>query len=329
MKNRDFGYSSIFLSSHARVFLAVAEKCNLTDVAKLLGMSQSTVSYHVAELEKQLKIPLLDRFKRPLQLTAEGRLIADELSYLYNQLSESVRKAESRSNIRPVIRLGIIESLSMNLGTHLIKKLAASSTEISMISGTSERLVSAMEDHQLDVILASTPFVDEQKFAQKLIYVEPSVLCLPRNHGFSFRKYSWEELKFCGLPFLRYNRSSGGHLITELFLNSHFLYFPNRVEVDDGGMMLSLIESGLGWSLIRPATLIQHPEIARKIMGCPMPDPVLEREVSLIFRKNDATKLSQLLLEEARGFYMDELEGKFLEVAPWLKESLKKNALLA
>jgi DNA-binding transcriptional LysR family regulator len=55
-----------------RTFVRVAERGNLSAVARELGVGQSTVTRHVRELEEAVGVPLLTRTTRRVTLTDEG-----------------------------------------------------------------------------------------------------------------------------------------------------------------------------------------------------------------------------------------------------------------
>lgn len=55
-----------------RTFVRVAERGNLSAVARELGVGQSTVTRHVRELEEAVGVPLLSRTTRRVTLTEEG-----------------------------------------------------------------------------------------------------------------------------------------------------------------------------------------------------------------------------------------------------------------
>src|SRR5688500_10991812 len=54
------------------VFREVAERGSFSGAALELGYTQSVVSHHVAQLERQLGVTLLERGKRPVRLTPAG-----------------------------------------------------------------------------------------------------------------------------------------------------------------------------------------------------------------------------------------------------------------
>jgi DNA-binding transcriptional LysR family regulator len=55
-----------------RTFVRVAERGNLSSVARELGIGQSTVTRHLQELEQAIGAPLLSRTTRRITLTSEG-----------------------------------------------------------------------------------------------------------------------------------------------------------------------------------------------------------------------------------------------------------------
>lgn len=307
-KPRGFEELGLF-STRCKVFIVVAENSSISEAASILGMNQSTVSYHLQSLEKMLNVSLLDHSKRPAKLTAEGKVLYEEIRFQYSNFQHSLKKIQARNFIKPVLRLGIIESLSRNLGVKLIKELSPLVSQITLMTGTSERLVNSVRNQELDLVIASTKKIDETFLASRTLFNEPSVLALPQEPKFTNKtSFSWEELKFCGLPFLRYNRFSGGSEMTESFFNSLYMHLPNRVEVDDGGVMLELIAQRVGWSLLRPATLIQYPELAKKIHICKMPPPLLQRHVNLIFRKNEFPDFVDKVRTISIRFFKDQFE---------------------
>ena len=60
------------LLRHIRYFLAVAEHRNFTRAAEALHVSQPTLSQQIRQLEDTLRVQLLDRSGRTIQLTDAG-----------------------------------------------------------------------------------------------------------------------------------------------------------------------------------------------------------------------------------------------------------------
>lgn len=80
----------VFEEFRLRVFLAVVKEESFTEAARLLNVSQPTVSNHIAELEKGLGVRLFDRLRGNVVLTPEGEVFksyADKFSGLADQAS--------------------------------------------------------------------------------------------------------------------------------------------------------------------------------------------------------------------------------------------------
>lgn len=308
-----------FWGSHTPVFLAVASQGSISEAAKVLGMTQSSVSYHLSELEKTLKISLFDRRQKPIGLTSEGKIFYRELYYECSRLGEIIQKLQAKNYCAPSISFGIIESLSYELGIKLASELFGNTLNFEIKTGTSEYLYSLLDQQKLDWVIASKrPQVE--KYNSIPLFREPSVLVIPEKIKLVRQKTSWEELQFCGLPFLRYNQKSGGDIITESILNSLSVRFPNRMRVDDGGVMLRLIKAGLGWSFLRPATLVQHREALQGIKILPMPEPVIERRIMLVHEKSRRPMALPKIREICEKYFLEDLKIQILHIAPWLEE---------
>src|ERR1039457_3885701 len=63
--------------SEQRLFREIAATRSMSRGAEHCGVSQSAASQHVQEVERRLGVILLDRGKRPLELTQAGRIYCD------------------------------------------------------------------------------------------------------------------------------------------------------------------------------------------------------------------------------------------------------------
>jgi DNA-binding transcriptional LysR family regulator len=70
-----------------RAFHAVAERRSFSDAALALGYAQSVVSHHVAALEQEFGLTLVDRATRPVGLTEAGRRLRDHAEVVLGQVA--------------------------------------------------------------------------------------------------------------------------------------------------------------------------------------------------------------------------------------------------
>lgn len=85
----------MLFGTHTKVFIAVVEQGNIQEAASVLKISQSSVSYHLKELEKEVGFQLYDRSQKPNHLTEEGALLFRELRQEREHLAHT-RKAKIR-----------------------------------------------------------------------------------------------------------------------------------------------------------------------------------------------------------------------------------------
>ena len=60
-----------------KTVLSVAETLNITKSAKLLSLTQPSVSQHIKAVEETLGVKLFVRTNRGLKVTAEGQIVID------------------------------------------------------------------------------------------------------------------------------------------------------------------------------------------------------------------------------------------------------------
>lgn len=77
------------------VLLAVCETRGFRAAATRLGLSPSTVSDKIAQLEARLGVPLLIRTTRSVVATAAGRLLADRLLPVLAETRAALQDAAS------------------------------------------------------------------------------------------------------------------------------------------------------------------------------------------------------------------------------------------
>ena len=115
-----------FSPSTLRLLLVVSQTGNLTEAARVCGISQPAASKAIARAETQSGLTLVRRDRRPLSLTAEGRILAD-YAQRQEDLTLAVRRVleESRVQGRGVVR---IASFGASASTHILPGLVAAVT---------------------------------------------------------------------------------------------------------------------------------------------------------------------------------------------------------
>ena len=91
---------------HVREFVQIADTGSISRAAKVLGMSQPTLSRHLAALEAQIGAPLLRRDTHTMSLTTAGIIVlsdARELLTLADRMGSRLRS--ERLSLRGHLRM--------------------------------------------------------------------------------------------------------------------------------------------------------------------------------------------------------------------------------
>src|SRR5215510_6449158 len=102
---------------HLRLFFAIVEHGGFTNAARALRLSQPALSKALAELEKQLNVPLIDRGGRTLALTDAGRTLHARAAELFGV--ERTAERELRE-LRGLKRGSLRVAASTTIATYIL-----------------------------------------------------------------------------------------------------------------------------------------------------------------------------------------------------------------
>ena len=154
---------STFNYNHLRYFWAVAHDGNLTRTAERLNLTQSALSVQIRKLEARLGHALFERRGRQLHLTEAGRIALDHADAIFAAGEELIGTFRNTGEIRRVLRVGALATLSRNFQMTFLKPLLGrNDIELVLRSGSSSELFQSLEALSLDVVLVNqTPERDQ------------------------------------------------------------------------------------------------------------------------------------------------------------------------
>lgn len=129
------------------VLLAVCELNGFRAAAKRLGLSPSTVSEKIAQLEMQIGVPLLVRTTRSVRPTEAGRLLVDRLSPLFVEARAAIQDASStQQEVRGLLKLNVTGAVMVDILPPLLDRF--------LILHPSVRVEIMVEDRLVDITAA-------------------------------------------------------------------------------------------------------------------------------------------------------------------------------
>lgn len=137
---------------HLKIFTAVADAGGMSAAAKVLHISQPTVSQAVAELEKYYGVKLFERLSQKLYLTKEGRLMLSFSRHIldsFDQMEEAVNQAAGSASLC----IGCSVTVGTCLIQDLLDKAKAKMPELSVrvIVNNSSDIEQAILNNEVDL----------------------------------------------------------------------------------------------------------------------------------------------------------------------------------
>lgn len=254
-------------------FLLLSRYKSYTRVAQEQGQSQSAISRSIQKLESQLGVSLVDRHTYPISLTASGEALLRCLDECSRSIQLTVSDIQRNNALKPVVRLGMIDSVARLLGIPLIKIWHRQVHLFSLAVGSANELLRQLLNQKLDFILVNESFSEVPDLQRQFVYSEPWFLALPPSLAKQGTHWSWGQLRLCGLPFIHSPKHTGDGRFLETFLSVHSLPLPRHFVTNSNDVLVAGIESDLGWSLLRPTIVAQtHPDLSPKLLLLDLPN---------------------------------------------------------
>src|SRR5437763_78026 len=152
-----------------RTFVRVAERGNLSVVARQFGVGQSTVTRHVRELEEAVGVPLLSRTARRVTLTEEGSRYYTNCVHILRLVEQAADEARgTRSAPAGTIRVSCTAAFGVLHVSRLIFAFQDRYPDIAVdLSLTDERVDLVREG--VDIALRLGPLTDSSMKLRPLV----------------------------------------------------------------------------------------------------------------------------------------------------------------
>lgn len=165
-----------------RALVAVAEHKSFSGAARSLDTVQSNISAHIARLERELGITLIDR--ATIEPTYEGRAILERARRIeaeFDALDSDV--ASLRDVISGQVRVGVIGTTARWLVPPLLTGISERYPAVSVIvlDATTSSLGLNLESGAVDLAVVNLP-VDEAELLVEPLFDEDRTLIVPKGH---------------------------------------------------------------------------------------------------------------------------------------------------
>lgn len=282
------------------IFLSVSETGSMSSAARAFGLTQPAVSQTISELERKLGHALFDRAVRPLAVTVAGGLLRQRASALLSearQIRPQLREAEHGKF--PLIRLGLVDSLTRALLKPLTTHLATKANEVAIFSGLTASHASDLLTRRLDIFLGVDDLDTYAGLERWHLAKEPYVLMLPADTRGPRTLASLTKLS-ATLPLIRYSARSQTGLDIEAHLRRLKLEPVRMLEFDSPFAVATMVAAGSGFAITTPLCIAEAALPKTSYVMARLPGPQIVRKLTLVARHRELGRLPRELGEIAR-----------------------------
>ena len=235
-------------------FLHAAENLNFSETARILHLSQPTVSHHIKALENDLGVILFKRQGTIIKLTDAGRLL---VPWARRIMRDSIEMQEMMESLKEGVAGNLQIACSTTAGKYVLPQLAARfsirhpkvRTKLLRCTPASVVLNLLEGDANLGVVSYEIPGkeIELQTFFKDLITV-----IVPRDHPFISRDSILPE-DLLGEPIIMREETSGTRKIVLSELAKHDISLEdldNFMEVGNAEAIVRTVAAGYGISFV-------------------------------------------------------------------------------
>lgn len=283
------------------IFMAVVECGKMSEAAKKLYITQSSVSQAIAAIEKEYGILLFERLSHGLYLTEDGREL---MAYAKKIMATKSDMEEFLSNSKYSRRLRV--GATVTVGTCVISPILKSvrrglpNVDMSVFVSNTREIEERLLNNELDIGLVEGIVHSPELVHQDVIRDSMVLICPPGHRFWGAAKVDAAEL--CSEPLVLREKDSGTRASFEEQMSR--LGYPVRVrwECSNSEAIKNAVKDGHGLSIISRRLVLEDLE-SGALFASDVAGLNLHRYFAVVYHKNKhITESIRCFIDECRAF---------------------------
>ncbi|MGG1634159.1 LysR family transcriptional regulator [Paenibacillus sp. NRS-1760] len=282
-------------------FLTVARLEHMTEAARNLHVTQSSLSKTIGRLEEDLGVPLFDRIGRNLRLNEYGSLFLRRAERALFELEQGKQELSDLSSLEhSTLKLAVTTASKLpNILREFRKKRPDIQFHVQMLA--TQEMVTLLDRGEVDFCLSSPP-IEGDDIECQIVFIDPILVAVPKGHRLADRSsVSLAELRdewFVGVK-----RGYGTRDLVDSLCES-IGFVPKYVyEGDEPARLSMLVEAEIGIAFL-PSTARNSRE---QIHYLQIENHELVREIALLWHRNRYISRAALEFREVVVAYFEAL----------------------
>lgn len=291
-----------------RYFLAIVEEGSMNKAAKVLHITQPTLSRQIAQLEEELQVQLFERQSRSLHLTSEGLLLARRARELLELETKTLEELDSlKTELSGVLTIGTGEMAGINPLLQIIKRfrILYPKVQVSIVTGIADQTREMIENGIADIGLFLRP-ANVQGLSWRVWHYPERWAAIMRVENPLAKKLSATPYDLENQPLiLPYRYSAQKKLLEWLGHPAAELNIIGYSSLTSNGAAMVLADMGVNLA-ISGSPAYEHPDLI-----CMPLEPPLETDILIAWKERFPKAPIQ---EKFLQFLVDSLEGQIGDI---------------
>ncbi len=279
-----------------KYFIKAKELLNFTEAAKVLNISQSTLSQQIKQLEDELGVLLFNRIGKRIILTEAAEMFSEYALQSIDKANQGLLLLKDLNNLNTgKITIGVIYSMRIPFAKTLIQFAKQyPNIKIQVVFGTTKDLLEKLNLHHFDFVLTFYENVKHSHFKYQTLLSSNMVLVTSKKSSLS-KKSSISLKEVAELPLaLPFSGYSTIQFFVESF--SQKKLDPNIcMEINDIPTLFEIVKTGY-WHTILSETSVNDPHV----VGIPIEGKNMRRTIMIVslkeaYEKKAVKKFCELL----------------------------------
>ncbi len=249
-----------------KIIEAIVEKCNYTEAAKSLFMTQPAISMQVKQIEEQIGMPLFERQGKRVTATQAGKELLYYARNIRQQLSEA---SEVMAELRGLKR-GKLHLTMASTANYFAPQLIAAfhhqypAAQVTLDVTNRTGLLRALDNNTTDMAIMGSP-PDGRQLTGIPFLTNPLVVVAWPKHPLARRK-SVRLTDVADEDFIVREPDSGTRMATERYFAEHRLSLKPRMEMNRAEAIKQAVMAELGLGIVSLHTIEMELALKRLVV---------------------------------------------------------------
>jgi DNA-binding transcriptional LysR family regulator len=286
-----------------KTFIVVAEKKSFSEAAKLLYVTQPTITAQIKALEEELNTKLFERTTKKVELTQSARILmkyAREIIRLNDTAQKEIMRIEE--TMYGELSMGC----SFTIGEYILPEFLKTFKDMYPLIQmrvditNSNNIVNNIRDQRIDVGLIETPIDAPDVLVEPIMEDELILIASPAYFSKQNMKISLEKLK--KVPLIVREKGSGTRAVVNQYWKQAGTAETDLnivMELGSTEAIKAAVESGLGVSIISKSAIKKEQEL-NMLTAHSIQNISFSRFFYIAFGREQVKSTTELFIEELK-----------------------------